>query len=155
MMGKMRRTAGFLCAFVALGVGAVLAGCGQSVNATPPACVAPAGVGVQVIYPAPGATGIPDAFTQVILATQGGLPATFDVTLVGPTFSGIAYFGSVLPAPTPFPSPAATPSFTNPTYLTSTNGGYTFAPGTTLTAQLNDLNSNCVPSTVLGTFTVQ
>lgn len=153
--GAMRRTVVLLAVFTALGVAAVLASCGPSSNSTPPQCVAPAGVEVQMVYPVPGATGVPDAFTQVVLATQGTLPSTFSVTLVGSTFSGIAYFGAVLPAPTPLPSPAATPAFANPTYLTSTNGGYTFPAGTTLTAQLNDLNSNCVPGTVLGTFTVQ
>ena len=151
----MRRTETFLGAFALLGVGAVLASCGPTGTTNPPACVAPAGVQVAMIYPAPGATGIPDAFNQVVLATQGTLPATFDVTFVASSFSGIAYFGAVLPAASPLPSPAATPPFSNPTYLTSTNGGYTFVSGATLTAQLNDLNSNCVPGTVLGTFTVQ
>ena len=155
-MVGMGRTGGLLGLFAALGLGAVLAGCGnQGVNATPPPCVAPAGTQIQMVYPVPGATGVPDTFTQIVLATSGTVPATFDVTLVGSTLAGVAYFGSVLPAPTPLPSPVATPSFANPVYLTSTNGGYTFAPGTTVTAQINDLGSSCVPGTVLGTFTAQ
>jgi len=89
-------------------------------------------VQVALIYPAPGSTPIPDAFTQVIIAASGALPAA-----------------------SPFPSPAATPPFANPTYYTSTNGGYTFASQTLLTAQINDLNSNCTPGSSLGSFTTQ
>ena len=149
----MRRTATLAGACAVLGLAAVLASCGPSGNAAPPTCVAPAGVQAALVYPAPGATGIPDTFSQVAIATQGALPATFDVAIVAS--SNVVLFGSVLPAASPLPSPAATPPFGGPTYLTSTNPGVTFASGTTLTAQLNDLNSSCTPGTVLGTFTVQ
>jgi hypothetical protein len=119
------------------------------------ACVPPAGVQVAMVYPAPGSTAIPDTVNQVVLATLGTLPSTFNAVLLGSTFSGYVGFGSVLPAATPLPNPAATPPFANPVYLTSNNPGYTFTSGTTLTVQLNDLASGCSPGTSLGSFTVQ
>jgi len=154
MIVGMRVKVSFVAAFAVLAFGAALASCGPGGgSAAPVPCVPPAGVQVALIYPAPGSTAIPDAVTQVIIAASGPLPATFDVALTAT--SGQAYFGQVLPAASPFPSPAATPPFANPTYYTSTNGGYTFASQTLLTAQINDLNSNCTPGSSLGSFTTQ
>jgi len=154
MIGAMRVKASFVAVFGVLAVGAALAGCG-STSSNPPLvpCTPPAGVQVALIYPAPGSTAIPDAFTQVVIASSGALPATFDVALSYAT--GGVLFGTVLPAATPLPSPAATPPFANPVYYTSNNTGFTFAAGTQLTAQINDTNSACTPGTSLGSFTTQ
>ncbi len=155
MIVDMRLKASFIGSLGVLALGATLASCGGGGGSVAPVpCTPPAGVQAALIYPAPGSTAIPDQFAQVIIASSGPLPATFDVTLSAG--GGTVYFSQIVPAQTPFPSPAATPPFANPTYYSSTNGNaITFVSATTLTAQINDLNSNCTPGTSLGSFTVQ
>lgn len=158
MIAMLRRVS-FLGIFAVLAAAAALASCGQTSAPSPPGiCGLPAGVQVALVYPEPGATGVSDTFTQVILASQGTLPATYDAALFGSTYNGFIPFGAVLPAQTPLPSPAATPpsTFTNPVYYTSTNpGGFSFASGTVVTVDINDLYSSCLPGMALGSFTVQ
>jgi hypothetical protein len=147
---------------------AIIAGCNSgsnTVNVAP--CGTPAGMQAQLIYPAPGSTAIPDNVSQIIVATNGTLPADWqtgngwDVLLAynfNPAYGNGHYGNMFAAAATPFPSPAATPSFANPTYYSSTIS-YTNAPNlppaTQVTVQLNDLNSTCYPGITIGTFTTQ
>ena len=128
----MRRRASCLAVFGVVAAGALLASCGSSSPPPPGICGLPSGVQVALIYPEPGATAVPDGFSQIILAAQGTLPASYDAAVFGSSYNGFVAFGSVLNAPSPLPAPDATPppSFTSVTYYTSTNPGITFNPGT-------------------------
>src|SRR5579872_3249682 len=111
------------------------------------ACTVPSGMKYALVYPAPSATGIPTNLSQAIVATSGTLPPDWntgngwDVELVY-TQTG-SYNGAVLgqefvAASPPFPTPNATPSFSSPTYWSSTfsytNLNTPLPPGTLITA---------------------
>jgi hypothetical protein len=110
-----------------------------------------------LIAPAPGATGVPDAFSQVIFASSVSFPNSYDVVVkgapVGQTTRQVG-FGRLVPAS--LPAGATAPSFPNPIYYASANPGITFAAATTVSVALNDEGSpNCSPGSSIGSFTVQ
>ena len=119
-------------------------------------CGPPVGNSVVLAYPAPGATAVPDNFGQVILASASALPSSYDVYVVNTTTQVAGYFAGVSAAPNPLPTPNATPPFANPVYQASVNNGAVgIFPGDALTVYLNNGNSTCVPTTSIGSFTVQ
>lgn len=150
---------------------AIVAGCGGStVNVS--ACSTPVGMQASLIYPAPGSTAIPDNVSQVIIATNNTLPSDWQVgygwdVLLAYAFNGAygsGHYGNefVSASPSPLPSPAATPGFAGPyQYWSSTipyggaNALPNLPPASAITVELNDLNSNCYPGVVIGSFTTQ
>lgn len=127
-------------------------------------CDPPAGVEDQLIYPAPGSTGIPDTIGEVIFATSSldGL-SQYNAHLSDDSTNGNYQvdFGLFQAWSSPIPQPAATPSFTNITYNASLNTGGTvtgtgtpvsFPQGHTIRVQLK--HGTCNPID-FGTFTVQ
>ena len=147
---------------------AVIAGCNSGNTTTNVApCGTPAGMQAQLVYPAPGSTGIPDNVSQIIVATNSTLPPDWqggtgwDVLLAyayNPAYGSGHYGLGFTAAATPFPSPTATPSFANPTYWSSTitySNAPNLPPASQITVELNDLNSTCYPGVTIGTFTTQ
>ena len=151
MMGKQRW--GFAFAAVAT----VLAACSGTNSAVAPApgpCGTPPGVTQSVlVYPAPGATSVPDAFGQIVVGSTSSIPANWGVTIVN-VFGASANGNGFTAAPSPLPTPNQTPSFSNPVYQSSSFGTLSVA-STTLAVYLNDLNSSCTPSAFIGSFTTQ
>lgn len=136
----------------------VLAGCNSNSGSNPPTgtCGPPVGTTVALVYPAPNSTGIPDNFGVVVLGSTAALPGGYDVYVVNNTTQNSVYFNTVGVPPSPLPSPYATPAFANPVYQSSGNPGTTFVAGSTITVYLNNANNqNCIPTTSLGSFTVQ
>ncbi|HEV3152327.1 MAG TPA: hypothetical protein VGZ02_00830 [Candidatus Baltobacteraceae bacterium] len=142
------------------GVAVSLAACNNGAAAPgPPApCGSPPGVSQTVlVYPAPGATGVPDSIGQVIVASNAAIsnsgPNTWDIELedgLGNGFLGNAF----APAPSPLPTPNQQPTFANPVFQTSTFTNVNI-PGETLAVVLNNTASSCTPSVQVGTFTTQ
>jgi hypothetical protein len=154
---KRRSRFGVLFAVVAATAG--MAACNSSSNSALTPCVPPTGVTTVLVYPAPGSTGIPDNFGQVVLGSSGtGLPSSFQAVVFDTTggMSGFT-FNLVTPAASPLPTPAATPAFSNPLYQSSSSTDlYPWPQGHTLSVYLNDQsNQSCTPQTSLGSFTVQ
>ena len=136
-----------------------LAACNSNNNTPPapgPTCSPPPGVQSALVYPAPGSTAIPDAFGQVIIGSTAALPSSWDVVLttaLSPSSVGGVHGGTFQSASPPFPTPNATPSFSNPVYQSSSFSG-TF-PGEVVQVYLNDTSSNCTPAGPIGSFTTQ
>lgn len=110
---------------------------------------------IALISPAPGASGVPDAFPEVIVATSAVFPNTYDAVVTG-SIGGVTQqvaFGQFIPAS--LPSGATPPPFPNPIYYGSTNSGVVFDPKTQVSVALNDVSSSCTPGAPIGTFTVQ
>ena len=107
-----------------------------------------------LVYPAPGATGIPDNFGVVVFGSTSALASSFDAFIVNNTTGNSGYYNVLGAPPNPLPLPAATPSFANPVYQSSGNPRITWFAGSSLTVYLNDTGSNCVPTLNLGTFHV-
>jgi len=143
--------------FGLLGVAAVvIAGCNSgTTSSTQPACGLPVGTSTVLVYPAPGATGIPDNFGTVVLGSTVALPGTYSTFVVNNSTLNSVFFNQLGTAPNPLPSPNATPAFANPVYQSSGNPGATFVAGSSVSVYLNNTNSNCVPTQLLGTFNVQ
>jgi hypothetical protein len=150
----------------AAALGVALTGCNNNNNLTFPNCSVPAGMQYSLVYPAPNSTGNSTTVSQVIVATSGPLPAQWqqgagwDVVLGYPPGGG--YPGSdvgngfVSTAP-PFPTPNTTPPFSNPSYWSSSisyaaNANPSLPPGTQIGVYLNNLNTNCTPSVLVGSF---
>ena len=92
----------------------------------------------------------------MVLGSTAALPAYYQAYIVDNTTQLAAYFSPVVTQPGPIPSPNTTPSFANPVYQQSGNTVGTFPAGGSITVYLNNGNNqNCVPSTALGTFTLQ
>jgi hypothetical protein len=144
--------------FGALGAGALLlAACntgGGSVT-NPGPCGPPVGSSVVLVYPAPGATAVPDNFGLVVLGSTTTLPTSYQAYVYNTTTNNGFLFNAVSIPPNPLPTPNATPSFANPIYQASGNPGTTFVAGSTINVYLNNANSTCVPQNSLGSFTVQ
>jgi len=147
----------FVAILAALGTLA-LAACGGSggstfVNPTPgPTCVP--GVQYQMIYPIPGATGVPDNPQQIAFAVSAPLAGWNLFLNNANTLSNAAYTIATMQTITAgqVPSPSATPSFPNPVYQSVTlTGGFT--SGQTIYVWLNNLNSNCTAVGPVGSFT--
>ncbi|HTV73371.1 MAG TPA: hypothetical protein VME66_06700 [Candidatus Acidoferrales bacterium] len=135
-----------------------VAACGPQSSPTPGNCNPPNGVQTVLVYPAPGATGIPDNFGEVIFASTGtGLSASDQAFLVDNSTSGEQEyaFATVTAWSSPLPSPAATPPFANAVYQSSASTVAEFPEGHNFTVVLNNANSNCFAGTSYGSFTLQ
>jgi hypothetical protein len=110
---------------------------------------------VALVYPAPSATAIPDAFGQVILGTSPafGTPSNWNVVAFSALSPGGAGGGQLQAASSPFPTPNAPPSFANPQYYSSSFAGATF-PGEVVTVTLNNATTSCTPLSI-GQFTTR
>lgn len=144
---------------VAAAAGTITACNGNNTSPNPGSCGSPSGVSQTVIvYPAPGATAVPDNFGQIVVGSTSSIPSGWGVTVVD-AFGNVVNGNAFSTAPSPLPSPNASPTFSNPVYQTSTmQSGYQSVintAGTTLSVFLNNLNSGCTPSVSLGTFTTQ
>lgn len=153
----MTRTKPYTMALLGLTAAAVLAACnnGNVTGGNPMACGTPSGVtqGPVLVYPAPGATAVPDAFGQIVVASNVAMPNTWDVAVYTAAGGGATGAGFQAASP-PFPTPNASPTFANPVYQSSSFVG-TDIPGSTVAVYLNELDSNCTPSVEIGTFTTQ
>jgi hypothetical protein len=132
------------------------AGCGGSNNNYNSAnlpCGAPQGK-YALVYPANGATGIPDNIAGVIFGSTNGLSGSYQAYLLPAGSSTFFQFDLVAPAPSPLPTPDTLPSFANPIYQESASAGQILPAATQITVYLNDSNSNC-NATASGSFTTQ
>jgi hypothetical protein len=132
---------------------------GGSSNVTPtPGPTCSPGTSVQMIYPIPGATGVPDAPQQIVFAVGTALSSNWDAYLA-PSSNGSngGYTNSVQTiTASQIPSPSAKPSFANPVYQSVTLSGSLAPPtGATWYVWINDLSGNCTPMGPLGSFTIQ
>ena len=110
-----------------------------------------------LVYPAPGATAVPDGTSALYAAAPSPLPTgnQYDVDLQGPPAYGAQYTATFTHvAASAVPSPAASPGFANPVYY-ETQLAASLSSATTFAAYFNDQGSNCVPSASLGTFSTQ
>jgi hypothetical protein len=127
-------------------------------NPTPGPTCAP-GTTVQMIYPIPGATGVPDAPQQIVFAVGTALPTTWNAYLSNSSSGNGTAGGYTNPLQTitasQVPSPSATPSFANPVYQSVTLGGSLTPPTTTWYVWINNYTGNCTPLGPLGSFTTQ
>lgn len=120
-----------------------------------PTCAPPAGMQYALVYPAPSSTAIPDNISQVIVGSSAAFPSTWDVTVVtvNTAYPG-GLGGAFQPASPPFPTPNATPSFSNPVYQSSSLSGLgVFGSQEVVNVYLNDLGANCSPLGPIGSFT--
>jgi hypothetical protein len=152
---------------VALGIlAAGLSACNSSSSAPvgPPPTPVACGTSIPslaVAYPAPGASGIPSNLQGIIFSSSVALPATAQAWLA-PTSaqpSPAAYlpadalgFYPVTAAPTPYPSPFATPAYANPIYTESLDRQPYLTVNTQYNVYYNDFASSCYPQ-LLSTFT--
>jgi hypothetical protein len=135
-----------------------IAGCGgNSSVSTSGSCALPSGTQTALVYPAPGATGIPDNFGLVVLGSTAPLPPTYSVHVVNSTRQNALLFSNVRAAPNPLPVPNAPSPFNNPVYQASVNPGQTFVSGTTVSVYLNNESgsSYCLSTLNLGSFMVR
>ena len=143
-------------ALVCLALGTPLAACagnGDTVGTTSVgSCGAPSGQ-VALSYPAPGSTGIPDNIQGVVFAASSGLSGTYQALVVPAGSSQGIAFERIAAAPSPIPSPNATP-IANAIYQESASGGVILPAATTVAVYLNDSASTCTPS-LQGSFTTQ
>ncbi|HTZ55544.1 MAG TPA: hypothetical protein VMB20_10820 [Candidatus Acidoferrum sp.] len=128
-------------------------------NPTPGPTCAP-GTTVQMIYPIPGATGVPDAPQQIVFAVGTALPNIWNAYLSNASSGNGTVNGYTAGVQTitaaQVPSPSATPSFANPVYQSVTLSGSLAPPtGTTWYVWINDTAGNCTPLGPLGSFTIQ
>ncbi len=149
----------FAFAFLAAAAALIsLAACNINNNPGPPApgptCSPPAGVQSELVYPAPGSTAIPDTFGQIIIGSTAALPSSWDVAVVTARSSNGLLGGTFQNATPPFPTPNATPSFSNPVYQSSSFSGLTFQ-GEVVQVYLNNTAQNCTPLGPIGSFTTQ
>jgi hypothetical protein len=129
--------------------------CSSNVVTNPPQCKPPSGVQTVLVYPAPNATAIPDNLPLVVLGSTSALPSGYQALIVNISTQNGYYYNPVSIAPSPIPTPYATPAFANPIYQSSVNPGVTWVSGSTIAVYLNNSNSGCNPSYQLGSFTVQ
>ena len=135
------------------------AACGGSptTSATPGPTCAP-NTTVQLIYPIPGATGVPDAPQQIVFAVGTALSSNWDAYIAPNSNGNNGGYTNTLQTITAsqIPSPHATPSFANPVYQSVTLSASLAPPtGTTWYVWLNNLAGNCTPLGPLGSFTIQ
>lgn len=146
----------FLCIAFLAGV-AALAACGGGSSNPPapgPTCSPPAGTQTALVYPAPGATAVPDNVGQIIIGASPALPSSWNVvvaTALNPQGVGGGTFTTFTGT---LPTPNATPGFANPVYQSSSFGNAVF-PGEVVNVFLNNTGSNCTPMGPIGSFTTQ
>ncbi|MBV8245842.1 MAG: hypothetical protein JOZ38_07975 [Candidatus Eremiobacteraeota bacterium] len=139
------------------GIAAFTACSGSSTNnsTTTPACNP--GTNVAMIYPIPGATGVPDALGYVVLDVSGstGLGTNWNLFLA-PTNSStvVSTSGLSVTAPSPAPTPSSAPGYSPGTVEFAATSA--LAPATTYQVFINDLSSTCTATPVQNaTFTTQ
>lgn len=157
----MTRSHTFAASFALLAGVAALAACSgndgyynDNYNSAGLPCGAPRGQ-LALAYPAPGSTGIPDNFQGIIFASTAGLTTSYQAVVVAAGSSNGEQLEPIANAPSPLPTPFATPGFANPVYQESGSGGLVLPANTQISVYLNDLGSNCSPTKLLGTFTTQ
>jgi len=135
----------------------LLADCGGNSLSTRGQCAPPSGTQTTLVYPAPGATGIPDDFGLVVLGSTAALPPSYQVHVVNNTGQNAVSFGSMSAATDPLPTPNAPPAFASPVYQASVNPGQTFAAGTIVSVYLNEETGSayCLATLKLGSFSVR
>jgi hypothetical protein len=112
-----------------------------------------------MIYPIPGATAVPDAPQQIVIAVPAALSSSINAVIDNSTSQSDAnvngFYASLFQTiqPQQIPAPAATPSFANPIYESSAVG-VTFKAATLLYVFINDESSNCLP-TQFSSFTTR
>jgi hypothetical protein len=116
-------------------------------------CAAPSGVQVSLVYPAPNSSNVPANFSQVIFGATQALPSSYHA-YVQSGLSTSASFQGVQAAPSPLPSPYATPPFANPLYQSSLSDGTTWTANSTVSVYLAQSGAGCVPQEFLGSFSV-
>jgi hypothetical protein len=116
-------------------------------------CVLPTGTQVALSYPISGATGVPDAPGQIVIAASPALPSNWQVVLA---FGNVFAFESVVNpiSAGSVPTPSATPGFANPTYESSGLSG-PLPSATTIAVLLNNEASSCNSYLQIGSFTTQ
>jgi hypothetical protein len=113
---------------------------------------------VQLVYPIPGATGVPDSPQQIVFALGTALPSVWGAYLAPSSNGSNGGYTSGLQTITAaqIPSPHATPSIANPVYQSVTLAGSLAPPtGATWYVWINDDAGNCTPLGPLGSFTIQ
>ena len=136
-----------------------LAACGSFNGSvpTPPnpsTCVLPTGVQTQLLYPIPGATGVPDAPQQVVFAISTPLPNWGAAVQPPSPNQGVYGFAFQTITAGQVPTPSATPSFANAIYVSSTLPG-ALPAASLIGVYLNNLGSDCIPVTAGASFTTQ
>lgn len=147
---------------IILAAAAALAACssGPTYTAPTPGPTCSPGTTVQMIYPIPGATGVPDAPQQIAFAVASPLPNSWNLflnvtdTLGATGYQGFTGAGFETIAAGQVPSPSATPSFSNATYQSVTLGG-ALASKTTYWVWINNQATNCTPNGPVGSFTTE
>lgn len=144
-----------------LGLVACGGGAGGSAVPTPGPTCGPVGIQSQLIYPAPGATAVPDNTPQIVIAVSSPLPVnTFNLAIfnasTGSGTTTLNYLSQIQASQ--LPAGSGTTTIANPTYeavnlVAALNAN--FASGTTLQTAINLPSSNCTPQNVPGTFTIQ
>jgi hypothetical protein len=134
-------------------------GGGGNDNVTPtPGPTCSPGTTVQMIYPIPGATGVPDAPQQIVFAVGTALNSNWDAYLANNSAGNNGGYTNPVQTITAsqVPSPSATPSFANPVYQSITlNGSLAPPSGTTWYVWINNTAGNCTPMGPVGSFTIQ
>ncbi len=143
---------------LSLAAAVLLAACGGggSSSTTPSVpCTLPAPLAM--LYPIPSATAVPDSPQQFVFATQSsGSLAGFNAyvnTLNSLSGAGQTIATAAQIQASQVPQPAATPSFSNPTYwsITLASG---FSARQTVYVWLNNTNdATCTPAGPIGSFT--
>lgn len=123
----------------------------------PPGPTCSPGETVQMVYPIPGATAVPDNPQQFVFALATPLPSSWNVYLNNTKSLRTGTFtiaGMQTISASQVPSPAASPTVANPTYqsVTLTSG---FNSGETIYVWLNNSATNCTPLGPLGSFTTK
>ena len=147
---------------LALGVplSMTLAACGGGSSSPPAPTPGPTCqpiVTSQLIFPAPGSTGVPDALAQIVIAVSTPLaPNTYNLQLTAVNGGGSSQTFNALQqiSPAQLPAGSATTTIPNPTYeqVSLVNA---LPAATQIQTAINNPNTNCTAQTVPGTFTTQ
>ncbi|HTX55612.1 MAG TPA: hypothetical protein VMD47_00775 [Candidatus Acidoferrales bacterium] len=134
---------------------------GGTVSAPTPGPTCSPGVQYQMLYPIPGATGVPDNPQQLVFAVSSPLPSTWNAYVNNTnSYSNGAYTiaGMETISASQIPSPSATPNpsiFPTTPYYQSITLASGFASGQIIYVWLNYSNGNCTPAGPVGSFTTQ
>jgi hypothetical protein len=138
------RFGGFVLVLIAAAAVAACGGANQPICATPPI---PA---FYMIYPSPGATGIPDNLSEI---SFGGT-ASGSVALV----NGTQVTALTLVAQSPVPQPSGQPPGSFPSYIATLSAPLSASTTYTVKETVTFSGGSCVPYTSvssLGSFTTQ
>jgi hypothetical protein len=148
-------------AFCAIAVAACNGGPTYAIATPGPTCqpggALPQPVSPQLVYPKPGATGVPDDVTELVFAVASPLPNAWNAYIntssslngASPTANGMVTISA-----SAVPSPAASPAIPNPVYQSITFVS-TLPPGATIYVWLNNTATACTPLGPLGSFSTQ